>query len=196
MWSPTPYFPGAGVFRRLWPRQALDLRRLDANGYFRAVKAAQPLIALRGVSRVYDGGAIAAVRNIDLEIGAGDCVAIVGASGSGKSSLVNLLCGIDYPTSGTVSWEGRTVHTQRNWARLRRDSIGIVFQEYHLIPTLTALDNVELALFGRGLSVGRRNARAPPVLDQVGLQGRMHNLITKLSGRRTSTRGDRPRHCQ
>jgi ABC-type lipoprotein export system ATPase subunit len=133
---------------------------------------AQPLIALRGVSRLYDGGAIAAVRNIDLEIEIGDCVAIVGASGSGKSSLLNLLCGIDYPTSGTVSWEGRTVQTQRHWARLRRNSIGIVFQEYHLIPTLTALENVELALLGRGLSVGRPAVRAAAALDRVGLKGR------------------------
>jgi predicted ABC-type transport system involved in lysophospholipase L1 biosynthesis ATPase subunit len=140
------------------------------------------LIALRGVSRLYDGGAIAAVRNIDLEIETGDCVAIVGASGSGKSSLLNLLCGIDYPTSGTVSWEGHTVHTQRHWAQLRRNSIGIVFQEYHLIPTLTALQNVELALLGRGLSVGRPAVRAAAALDRVGLNGRMHNLITKLSG--------------
>jgi ABC-type lipoprotein export system ATPase subunit len=145
-------------------------------------EAALPLIALRGVSRLYDSGAIAAVRNIDLEIEIGECVAIGGASGSGKSSLVNLLCGIDYPTSGTVSWEGRTVHTQRYWARLRRDSIGIVFQEYHLIPTLTALENVELALLGRGLSFGRPAVRAAAVLDRVGLKGRMHNLITKLSG--------------
>jgi putative ABC transport system ATP-binding protein len=141
-----------------------------------------PLIALRGVSRLYDGGAIAAVRNIDLEIVIGDCVAIVGASGSGKSSLLNLLSGIDYPTSGTVSWEGQKVQTQRNWARLRRDSIGIVFQEYHLIPTLTAIENVELALLGRGSYVGRPTARAAAVLDQVGLKDRMHNLITKLSG--------------
>jgi ABC-type lipoprotein export system ATPase subunit len=130
---------------------------------------AEPLIALRGVSRLFDGGAIAAVRNIDLEIETGDCVAVVGASGSGKSSLLNLLCGIDYPTSGTVSWEGHTVHTQRHWAQLRRKSIGIVFQEYHLIPTLTALQNVELALLGRGLSVRRPAVRAAAALDGVGL---------------------------
>jgi len=143
---------------------------------------AVPQIALRGISRLYDGGAIAALRNVDLQIKAGDCVAIVGASGSGKSSLVNLLCGIDYPTTGTVSWEGRPLRSRRSWARLRRDGIGIVFQEFNLIPTLTALENVELALFGRGLSATHRNARAAVVLDRVGLDGRMHHLVTKLSG--------------
>src|SRR3982074_191643 len=98
----------------------------------------EPLIAVRGVSRIHDGGAIAALKNVDLEIKAGDCVAIVGASGSGKSSLVNLLCGIDYPSAGVVLWKGRLVHAQEEWARLRRTRIGIVFQEFNLIPTLTA----------------------------------------------------------
>ncbi|MBV8745525.1 MAG: ATP-binding cassette domain-containing protein, partial [Xanthobacteraceae bacterium] len=85
-------------------------------------------MALRNVSRLYDAGAIAALTDVDLEIQAGDCVAIVGASGSGKSSLVNLLCGIDYPSAGTVLWEGRSVRKQGDWARLRRKQIGIVFQ--------------------------------------------------------------------
>jgi putative ABC transport system ATP-binding protein len=141
-----------------------------------------PLIALRGVSRLHDGGAIAALRNIDLQIATGDCLAIVGASGSGKSSLVNLLCGIDRASSGMVLWEGRVLHAQRHWARLRRLSIGIVFQEFNLIPTLTALENVEIALFGRGLSAARRLARAGVVLDRVGLEHRMHHLVTTLSG--------------
>jgi len=141
-----------------------------------------PLIALRTVSRLYDGGAIAALTDVELEIQAGDCVAIVGASGSGKSSLVNLLCGIDYPSSGSVRWEGEPVRRQADWARLRRTQIGIVFQEFNLIPTLTALENVELALFGRGLATVHRQTRAAILLGRVGLEARMHNLVTTLSG--------------
>jgi predicted ABC-type transport system involved in lysophospholipase L1 biosynthesis ATPase subunit len=141
-----------------------------------------PLIALRNVSRHFDAGAIAAVTDVDLEIRTGDCVAIVGASGSGKSSLVNLLCGIDYPTAGTVLWQGRPVRKQSDWARLRRTNIGIVFQEFNLIPTLTALENVELALFGRGMSTVRRQTRAAILLEPVGLEARMHNRVTTLSG--------------
>jgi predicted ABC-type transport system involved in lysophospholipase L1 biosynthesis ATPase subunit len=145
-------------------------------------RGAKTLIALRGISRLHDGGAIAALRNVDLQIEAADCVAIVGASGSGKSSLVNLLCGIDHPTTGTVLWEGRPLRKQGEWARLRRLRIGIVFQEFNLIPTLTALENVELALLGRGLFSKQRRIRAGAVLDRVGLTPRLHQLVTKLSG--------------
>ena len=140
------------------------------------------LIALRGVSRHYDSGAIAALTDIDLDIAGGDCVAVIGASGSGKSSLVNLLCGIDNPDTGTVLWRGRAVRGPRHWTQLRRQSIGIVFQEFNLIPTLTALENVELSLFGNGTSPTQRLARAAVMLDRVGLEPRLHSLVTTLSG--------------
>ena len=143
---------------------------------------ARSLIALRHVSRIYDRGTIPALRNVDLQIREGDCLAIVGASGSGKSSLINILCGIDYPTSGHVIWEGRAIRRKRDWAWLRRLRIGIVFQEFNLIPTLTALENVEVALLGRGLSPKHRYTRAGMVLGHVGLDHRPHHLVTRLSG--------------
>jgi putative ABC transport system ATP-binding protein len=143
---------------------------------------AKPLIALRQVSRVYDRGAITALRNIDLQIAEGDCVAIVGASGSGKSSLVNILCGIDYPSSGHVLWEGKPIRSRRAWVDLRRLHIGIVFQEYNLIPTLTAVDNIELALLGRGMSPKHRYTRTGMVLARVGLEHHPHHLVSRLSG--------------
>jgi ABC-type lipoprotein export system ATPase subunit len=144
--------------------------------------SARPLIALRSVSRIYDRGAITALRNVDLQVAEGDSLAIVGASGSGKSSLVNILCGIDYPTSGHVIWEGRPVRRKREWVSLRRSQIGIVFQDFNLFPTLTALENVELALFGRGMSPKHRYTRIGMVLSRVGLQHHPHHLVSRLSG--------------
>jgi predicted ABC-type transport system involved in lysophospholipase L1 biosynthesis ATPase subunit len=148
----------------------------------RGAGSARSLIALRGVSRAHDGGTIVALRNVDLQIREGDCVAVVGASGSGKSSLINILCGIDYPTSGHVIWQGRAIRKKSDWVWLRRLRIGIVFQEFNLIPTLTVLENVELALLGRGLSAKHRYIRAGMVLGRVGLDHRPHHLVTRLSG--------------
>jgi predicted ABC-type transport system involved in lysophospholipase L1 biosynthesis ATPase subunit len=140
------------------------------------------LIRLEAVSRIFDSGAVVALRNIDLAICHGECVAILGASGSGKSSIVNMLSGIDRPTTGRVYWKDRPVTSRKEWSALRANSIGIVFQEFHLLPTLTALENVELALFGQGISAPERRVRASKSLDRVGLAARQHHLPHALSG--------------
>ena len=140
------------------------------------------MIALAGVSRSFDDGAIVALKSVDLAIDAGECVAILGPSGSGKSSIVNLLSGIDRPTGGRILWNGTPVASRRAWARLRRREIGIVFQEFHLLPTLTARENVEIALMGHAIPGASRRARAQTVLERVGLGHRLDNLPHALSG--------------
>jgi putative ABC transport system ATP-binding protein len=140
------------------------------------------LIALAGVSRSFDEGAIVALAAVDLAIEAGECVAILGPSGSGKSSIVNLMSGIDLPNSGRVLWNGRPVASRRAWARLRRKDIGIVFQEFHLLPTLTARENVEMALMGHGIPADARRERADAALARVGLTHRSKHLPHALSG--------------
>jgi putative ABC transport system ATP-binding protein len=141
-----------------------------------------PLLMLERVSRAFDDGTIVALKSVDLAIRTGDCVAIVGPSGSGKSSVVNLMSGIDSPTSGHIRWNGEPVTSRRAWARLRRNGIGIVFQEFNLLPTLTASENVEMALIGRGVAADERRARAQGALERVGLGHRVGHLPHALSG--------------
>jgi putative ABC transport system ATP-binding protein len=147
-----------------------------------AMSKPQPLVQLQSVSRSFDGGAVVALDNIDLTIPSGECLAILGPSGSGKSSIVNMLAGIDTPTTGQVFWNEQPVTSRRDWTRLRGGEIGIVFQEFNLLPTLTALENVEMALLGHGHSSAERRSRATATLEQVGLAHRLHHLPQALSG--------------
>jgi putative ABC transport system ATP-binding protein len=140
-----------------------------------------PLIALQGIGRAFDDGTIVALKSVDLAIPAGDCVAILGPSGSGKSSIVNLMSGIDRPTAGRILWNGKPIASRREWARLRGSDIGIVFQEFNLLPTLTARENVEMALFGRAGAAERRT-RAQAALERVGLGHRLGHLPHAMSG--------------
>jgi len=141
-----------------------------------------PLIRLQSVERHYDGGAIVALNGVDLVIAAGECVGIVGPSGSGKSSLLNMLCGIDVPTKGEIYWNDLPVRSRREWTALRGGEIGIVFQEFNLLPTLTAVENVEIALIGRGIPASARRSRAIKAIERVGLMGRLDHLPNAMSG--------------
>jgi putative ABC transport system ATP-binding protein len=144
------------------------------------------LYELRGVTKSYGQGAsrVDAVRDLDLTIDAGDFVAVVGPSGSGKTTLLQLLGGLDRPTSGTILFEGRDLAALREaeLTRLRLDTIGFVFQQFNLIPTVTAAENVELALAPRRIPAAERAERVAELLGAVGLAARGHHLPSQLSG--------------
>jgi ABC-type lipoprotein export system ATPase subunit len=144
--------------------------------------ALSSLIRLEHVDRIYDDGAVTALRDINLAVYPNDCVAILGKSGSGKSSLIHILSGCDAPSSGTVYWGEAAVRQQSQWRLLRAAKIGIVFQQFHLLPPLTAIENIELALMGHGIPASERTRRAHNLLDRVGLADRARHLPTALSG--------------
>ena len=144
--------------------------------------APKPLIVLDHVGHSFDDGRIVALRDVNLSFGEGESVAVVGASGSGKTTLILVMCGIRIPTTGVLLWKGDPVTTLRQWTNLRRSEIGIVFQEFNLFPTLTASENVEVAMFGSGLGSSERRRRAEEALETVGLADRITHLPQELSG--------------
>jgi len=144
--------------------------------------ASQPLIALEHVGHVFDGGRIVALRDVNLKVGEAESVAIVGASGSGKTTLILVMCGIRIPTKGVLRWKGEPITTLRQWTDLRRSEIGIVFQDFNLFPTLTARENVEVAMFGSSASGSERRRRVEKALETVGLTDRATHLPQELSG--------------
>ena len=143
-------------------------------------------IVAEQVSRTYelDGVSVEALRGVSLRIAATDYVAIVGASGSGKSTLMHLLGGLDRPTGGTLLIGGRDVSTlgPAEMARLRNETIGFVFQSFHLLARTTARDNVALPLVYRGAGRRERRARAAEMLDRVGLAHRLDHRPNQMSG--------------
>lgn len=144
------------------------------------------LIQLRNITRSYTMGArnLFALRDVSIEIMQGEFVAVVGPSGSGKSTLLNLVGGIDKPTSGEVWVDGTRIDamSENALALFRRNHIGIVFQFFQLLPTLTALENVSLPMELRGDDRKDRRARAEAMLARVGLAARMSQLPSELSG--------------
>ncbi|GAB4103602.1 ABC transporter ATP-binding protein [Micromonospora taraxaci] len=147
---------------------------------------APPAIEAVDVSRTYqlDGVSVEALRGVSLVVQPGDYVALVGPSGSGKSTLMHLLGGLDRPTGGRLVIGGRDVNTLAppEMATLRNETIGFVFQAFHLLPRTSAVENVALPLVYRGVSARRRRERAAAVLGRVGLGHRLDHRPNQMSG--------------
>jgi putative ABC transport system ATP-binding protein len=150
------------------------------------VHAKSALIELTGLTKVYGKGAAAthALRGIDLRIDEGDFVAVMGASGSGKSTCLNILGCLDTPTSGSYRFHGVEVSklSRNQRALLRRHYLGFVFQGYNLLSRTSALENVELPLLYRGIPGAERRRLAEEALAAVGLEGREKHSPAELSG--------------
>jgi putative ABC transport system ATP-binding protein len=150
-------------------------------------QTARPLIQLQGVVKVYRSGKLEyrALRGVDLEIGAGEMVAVVGPSGSGKTTIMNMITGIDRPTSGSVIVDGQPIHvrSEEQLAVWRGQNVGVVFQFFQLLPTLTAIENAMLPLdFARKGPKRERFEVAKHNLELVGLADKLDHLPAELSG--------------
>jgi len=149
-------------------------------------RTGEAMYQLTSVVRNYRKGhdTVAALRGVDLEIPAGQWLAIQGPTGHGKSTLLQILGGLDRPTSGTVEFNGKNLAAmlETRLTRVRARSIGFIFQTFNLIPTLSAAENVETALVPLGVSAHERHTQAEQALTAVGLGGRLRHLPGELSG--------------
>jgi putative ABC transport system ATP-binding protein len=145
-----------------------------------------PLYQLAGVTKIYRKGGreIPALRGLDLEIRAGEWLAVQGKTGHGKTTLLQLLGGLDRPTRGQLRFGGQDLATatEAQVRKVRASSFGFIFQTFNLIPTLSAQENVEAALVPLGIHLADRRARVAAALDSVGLADRVQHLPGELSG--------------
>ncbi len=141
------------------------------------------VVTAENLMKIYgDGGAVHALDGINLRIRKGELIAVMGPSGSGKSTLLNLLGALDLPSSGTISVAGKDIATMKDLDRFRSKTVGFVFQLHNLIPTLTAVENVEIPLYEEKMDGASRRKRAEELLDIVGLRDRMNHLPSQMSG--------------
>lgn len=144
------------------------------------------ILQTREVSKIYTMGTteVKALDGVSISVNEGEFVAIQGTSGSGKSTLLNMIGGLDHPTSGEVLFDSKPLgpFSKKEMARYRRFSVGMIFQNFNLIPTMTAAENVRLALAFGGLRGLERQRRAAELLGRVGLADRMEHRPSELSG--------------
>ena len=144
------------------------------------------VIRLENAWKTYAGenGGVEALRGVSLSVSEGESVAVIGSSGSGKSTLMNIIGCLDVPTRGSYTLCGKRVTrlSEKKLSEIRRARVGFIFQGFNLIPTLTALENVELPLLYRGVPRGRRRELALAALDATGLSSRREHKPAELSG--------------
>jgi putative ABC transport system ATP-binding protein len=146
----------------------------------------ETVLRAQGLAKTYSGDGIdvLALRGVDLEVGAGEFVAVMGPSGCGKSTLLHLLGGLDRPTAGSIELDGRRVESlsEAGWAVLRRRELGFVFQFFNLVGTLTVAENVELPARLVGASPAEARRRRKELLERLGVSARADTLPSRLSG--------------
>ena len=144
------------------------------------------MISITNLKKTYRRGyeSVEAIRGIDLQINRGDFIVIIGPSGGGKSTLLNLIGGIDHPTSGSIQYGDYALEkaNEEELTIFRRDHIGFIFQFYNLLLSLSAVDNVLLPLMTKKISLKEARDKAITTLEQVGLSHRLNHLPTELSG--------------
>jgi putative ABC transport system ATP-binding protein len=140
-----------------------------------------PILQAVNICRTYDDGRVQALVNVSLTLLANEYLAIMGPSGSGKSTLLNLLGALDRPTSGEILFEGKPLTKFANLDRFRASTLGFVFQSFHLLPTLTAVENVQIPMFESSLTPRSRATKAAGLLELVGMQHRANHLPKTLS---------------
>ena len=144
--------------------------------------SAPPVYDIKGLQKEFDDGRVKALRGVDLRIEQGEFVAITGPSGCGKTTLLQMLGALDLPSAGSLLYRGESLSGMADTAAYRAKEIGIIFQAFHLLPTFTALENVQLPMFETDRPLTERRQRAVELLKSVGLEHRLDHFPTKLSG--------------
>ena len=144
--------------------------------------SAIPLLQAKELSREFDDGHVRALRGVNFSIQEGEFVAITGPSGCGKSTLLQLLGALDRPTAGDLLYRGESIPNMPHPSRYRAAEIGFIFQAFQLLPTFTALENVQIPMFESARSRAERREQALALLKLVGLENRLDHFPSKLSG--------------
>jgi putative ABC transport system ATP-binding protein len=135
-----------------------------------------------GLKKEFDGGQVQALRGVDFRIAKGEFVAVIGPSGCGKSTLLQMLGALDRPSAGTLHYCGNSIPDLPDLSAYRAREIGFIFQAFHLLPTFTAVENVQFPMFETDLSASKRKDRAVSLLKSVGMDHRLDHFPAKLSG--------------